>query len=140
MSQDTLEDSLHSFAIHLLRKVKTDDLIDGLSLTPARLSALSVILFAGPVTVSDLAKAEQVSLPTMTKLVQALVSNNFVIKARSKADGRQMWLSTTTKGKQAVLEAKSRRLAKLHKLVENLSVEDYKDIELALPALLKLIQ
>src|SRR5260221_13290974 len=63
-------DRLHSAAIHLLRRLRVEDKAIGLS--GPRTSALSVIVFRGPVTMSALAEAEQVRPPTMTRLVDGL--------------------------------------------------------------------
>jgi len=63
-------DRLHSAAIHLLRRVRKQD--ESLGLTAARASALSVLVFGGPVTIGQLARAEPVEAPTMTRLVVAL--------------------------------------------------------------------
>src|SRR3954469_5829393 len=60
-------DRLHSAAIHLLRRLRAADAASGL--TAPRLSALSVVVFGGPQTITSLAAAEQVRLPTMTRLV-----------------------------------------------------------------------
>src|SRR4051794_41857953 len=63
-------DQLHSAAIHLLRSLRREDTASGLS--APRLSALSVVVFGGPLTIGALAAAEQVRPPTMTRLVAAL--------------------------------------------------------------------
>jgi DNA-binding MarR family transcriptional regulator len=60
-------DRLHSAAIHLLRRVRQQDTASGVG--PAQLSALSVLVFAGPKTLGDLAAAEQVKPPTMSRVV-----------------------------------------------------------------------
>ena len=67
---EILADVLHSAAIHLLRKLRREDAASGLN--APRLSALSVVVFAGPVTLGELAGAEQVRPPTMTRIVDAL--------------------------------------------------------------------
>ena len=70
LSNSELADRLHSAAIHLLRGVRREDAAAGLP--PAQLSALSVVVFGGPLTVGALAEAEQVRSPTMTRIVTAL--------------------------------------------------------------------
>src|SRR5215472_14325726 len=65
-----LADRLHSAAIHLLRRLRRED--DASGLPAPQLSALSVIVFAGPVTLGELAAAEQVRPPTITRLVDKL--------------------------------------------------------------------
>ena len=61
---------LHSAAIHLLRRVRKQDAATGEG--PARLSALSVLVFGGPMTLGQLAAAEQVKPPTMSRIVTGL--------------------------------------------------------------------
>ena len=72
MSVETNEvaDRLHSAAIHLLRRAREHDQESGLS--PARLSALSVVVFRGPLTLGELAAAEDVRSATMTGIVNGL--------------------------------------------------------------------
>jgi argininosuccinate synthase len=62
-------DRLHSAAIHLLRRVRSTDVQTGV--TPAQLSALSVLM-SGPKTLGQLAAAEQVRPPTVTRLAKDL--------------------------------------------------------------------
>src|SRR2546427_13059204 len=81
-----IADRLHSAAIHLLRSLRTEDSASGLS--GPRLSALSVVVFAGPIAMSALAAAEQVRPPTMTRLVAELERRGLVERARSPADRR----------------------------------------------------
>jgi len=66
-SQTELADRLHSAAIHVLRRVAREDTASGLG-GPA-LSALSVVVFGGPLSLGKLAEAEQVTPPTMTRTV-----------------------------------------------------------------------
>jgi hypothetical protein len=60
-------DRLHSAAIQLLRRVRKLDVATGEG--PARLSALSVLVFGGAETLGELAAAEQVKPPTMSRIV-----------------------------------------------------------------------
>src|SRR5207237_4874041 len=71
-SSETLAiaDQLHSAAIHLLRRLRVRDLASGIG--PAQLSALSVLVFGGPRSLGELAEAEQVRPPTMSRVVEGL--------------------------------------------------------------------
>src|ERR1051325_6842439 len=71
-----LADRLHSAALHLLRRLRRED--DASGLPAPQLSALSVIVFGGPLTLGDLARAEQVRPPTITKIVAALEARGLV--------------------------------------------------------------
>jgi DNA-binding MarR family transcriptional regulator len=106
-----IADRLHSAAIHLLRRVRGQDESSGLS--PARLSALSVVVFGGPVTLGRLASAEQVTAPTMTRLVSALEADGLLSRKDDAVDRRVVWLSATAKGKRILQEGKRRRVQAL---------------------------
>ena len=86
---DELAARIHSAALHLLRRLAQEDRATGVS--PARLSALSVLVFGGPRTIGALAAAEGVTPPTMTRLVAALVGDGLVERLEEPGDraGRQ---------------------------------------------------
>jgi DNA-binding MarR family transcriptional regulator len=104
-------DRLHSAAIHLLRRLRKQDDASGLS--AARMSALSVAVFGGPVTIGQLAKAEQVSAPTMTRLVVGMERDGLVMREGDQTDGRVVWIRATTKGARILQEGRKRRVAAL---------------------------
>src|SRR5207302_8431945 len=83
----TVADGLHSAAIHLLRRVRKQDIASGEG--PARLSALSVLVFGGPKTLGELAAAEQVKPPTMSRIVTGLARSRLVKVTADPEDGRR---------------------------------------------------
>jgi DNA-binding MarR family transcriptional regulator len=113
---------IHSVAIHLLRKLRREDADSGLN--APRLSALSVIVFAGPVTLGDLAAAEQVRPPTMTRIVDALVELGLAAKNRNAADGRSTLITPTPAGKMLLIEGRERRVRTLARQIDALSPGD----------------
>ena len=115
-------DALHSAAIHLLRHVRVADA--GSGLTPARLSALSVAVYAGPLTVGALAEAEGVRSPTMTGLVTALERDGLVSRGTRPGDQRVQVVSATAKGRRVLAAARRRRMARLERLLEGASAEE----------------
>jgi DNA-binding MarR family transcriptional regulator len=115
-------DRLHSAAIHLLRKVRREDVGSGLS--AARLSALSVIVYAGPLTVGKLADAEQVRSPTMTRIVDQLVSDGLAERASFPGDARRTLVRGTPAGVDRITEGRRRRVASLTRDLESLSAEE----------------
>lgn len=104
-------DRLHSAAIHLLRRLRRED--GAIGLAPARLSALSVLAFAGPMNLTALAAAEQVQAPTMTKVVQALEAEGLVRREADAADKRGSRLAATAKGRRIMEEGRRRRVQRL---------------------------
>jgi len=119
-------DRLHSAAIHVLRHVRREDPAAGVP--PAQLSALSVLVFAGPRTLGELAAAEQVRPPTMTRVVQALEQRGLVRRERDAHDGRVQRLRATAKGRRVLQGARARRVGSLAALLHELSREEVASI------------
>jgi DNA-binding MarR family transcriptional regulator len=117
-----LADRLHSAAIHLLRRLRREDARTGLS--GPRLSALSVVVFAGPLTLGELAAAEQVKPPTMTRLVRALEARGLVAREPDAHDGRVVRLRATAKGRALMAEGRARRVRALARELERLDAKE----------------
>lgn len=117
-----LADRLHSAAIHLLRAVRREDAASDLS--GPRLSAMSVIVFAGPVTLGQLAAAEQVRPPTMTRLVNALEADGLVVRHADPSDARVTRIRPTARGRALLEAGRARRVAALARPLADLSVDE----------------
>ena len=115
-------DHLHSAAIHLLRLVRREDAAIGLS--PARLSALSVLVFGGPRTVGELAAAEQVWPPTMSRLAADMESEGLVERRSSSADRRVVTVSATATGERILHTGRRRRVVALTQRLSSLEPAD----------------
>src|ERR671924_1166513 len=110
---------LHSAALHLMRYVRTQD--TALGVPPAQLSALSVVVFGGKKSLSDLAQTEQVRPPTMSRIVDGLVRDGLVKREVDKADRRSVVITATDKGQKIMYEGRSRRERQLLELMRGLS-------------------
>jgi DNA-binding MarR family transcriptional regulator len=115
-------DRLHSTAIHLLRRVRLQDVTSGVG--PAQLSALSVLVFAGPKTLGELAAAEQVKPPTISRIATGLKRARLVAITRDPHDARRMHIRATTKGTRLLQQARRRRIASLASLLSILTPEE----------------
>jgi len=104
-----IADRLHSAAIHLLRRVRKQDVATGEG--PARLSALSVLVFGGPKTLSELAAAEQVKPPTMSRIVAGLKRSRLISSEKDPNDARRMHLRATPRGVKLLQEGRQMRIA-----------------------------
>ena len=135
---EQLADDLHSAAIHLLRRLRKQDAASGLS--PARLSALSVIAFGGPLRISDLARAEQVRTPTVTPIVGALEEQGLIVRETDAKDARAAVLRATPKGQKLMAEGRARRVATLAAQLRALPARDVAVLEKAAALLQKLIR
>jgi DNA-binding MarR family transcriptional regulator len=120
--RSALADRVHSAAIHLLRRLRKQDDASGLS--AARMSALSVVVFGGPLTIGQLASAEQVSAPTMTRLVVGMQRDGLVKRERDAHDARIVWIRATVKGDRILREGRRRRVAALARELADLPAAD----------------
>jgi DNA-binding MarR family transcriptional regulator len=108
-------DRLHSAAIHLLRYARQQDV--AARQAPARLSALSVLVFGGPVALGQLAAAEQVKAPTMSRIVAGLKRSGL---AKIESDARRIRVTATPKGEHLLQRARARRIRLLSKTLGGL--------------------
>jgi len=114
--------ALHRAAIRLLRAVRVAD--DETGVSAPKLSALSVLTFGGPSSLSALAKAEQVTAATMSKLVSDLESEGLVAKRVDREDKRGVRIEVTAKGRALMEEGRKRRLALLQKRLAKFTREE----------------
>jgi DNA-binding MarR family transcriptional regulator len=131
-----LADRLHSAAIHLLRRLRRED--DASGLPAPQLSALSVIVFGGPITLGALARAEQVRPPTITKVVATLETAGLVVRAVDAADRRIVRVRPTARGERLLHEGRQRRVAMLAASLDALPARDRALLARAVPVLEKI--
>lgn len=136
--QDDLANRLHSAAIHLLRQVAEVDAESGLS--PARLSALSVVVFGGPLTMTALAAAERVSPATITSTVTGLEAADLVRRTRQSIDARQVMVEATPEGRALMDASRARRIAVLVGGLSTLSTSELGALETATAALERMLR
>ncbi len=135
---DSLEiaTSLHRAAIRLLRTVRVAD--DETGVSAPKLSALSVLTFGGAMSLSALARAEQVTPATMSKLVSDLEAEGLVAKRADSEDRRSVRIEVTVRGRALMEEGRKRRLALLQKRLAKLTRDDRILLDRAAEIMLKL--
>jgi DNA-binding MarR family transcriptional regulator len=133
-----LADRLHSAAIHLLRRLRRED--DASGLPAPQLSALSVIVFGGPITLGALAHAEQVRPPTITKLVATLEDAGLVEREVDETDRRVVRVKATARGTRLLQEGRMRRVASLAESLGRLPASDRERLARAVPILEKVVR
>jgi len=119
---EEIADQLHSAAIALLRQLRRED--DATGITAPRLSALSVVVFGGPLTLGQLASAEQVKPPTMTRIVTGLEGDGLVERRDDARDGRVTQIHATAKGRRILAAGRARRVETLAAALRALSGRD----------------
>jgi DNA-binding MarR family transcriptional regulator len=124
---------LNSAAIHLLRGLRATDRAAGL--TPARLSALSVLVFGGPRTLGRLARAEDVAGPTMTRIVDGLVELGLAERRPHPDGGRMVLVAATAAGERVMRTAQQARVDAIVAALLALPAAERSAIAAAAPAL-----
>jgi len=131
-------DRLHSAAIDLLRNAAKPDVLSGQG--PARLSALSVLVFGGPRTLGQLAAAERVKPPTMSRIVAGLKRAGLARIQADPKDARKIHISVTAKGERLLQEARRRRILVLAETLAGLDAGELDTLIRAAELIEKLLQ
>lgn len=118
----SIAERLHSAAIHLLRRVRKQDSAMGEG--PARLSALSVLVFGGPMTLGQLAAAEQVKPPTMSRIVTGLEHSGLAERMTDSKDARRVRIRATPSGERLLHQGRRRRIEYLAGHLDGLTRQD----------------
>jgi DNA-binding MarR family transcriptional regulator len=119
-------DRLHSAAIHVLRRVRKSDVETGV--TPAQLSALSVLMH-GPKTLGELAAAEQVKPPTVTRLARELERLGLARRESDPDDARVARLRSTVKGRAILRRGRELRIGELERRLRTLTPSQLRTLD-----------
>jgi DNA-binding MarR family transcriptional regulator len=136
-SAELLADRLHSAAIHLLRRLRRTDPMTGVS--AAQLSVLSVLL-SGPRTIGDLAAAEQVQPPTMSRLIRQMEGDGLVQRQRDGQDQRVVWIAWTDVGQDVLARGRELRVSALTRAIAELTPAERKALAAGMRVVDKLLQ
>jgi DNA-binding MarR family transcriptional regulator len=126
-------DRMHSAAIHLLRRVRETD-ASAMGISPARASALSVLVFGGARSLTELAAAEQVTSATMSKLVTAMEAEGLVRRYPDVNDARSIRIEATAKARRILERGRMRRLDLLEQLLSEASDREIESVRVAAEA------
>jgi DNA-binding MarR family transcriptional regulator len=136
-SRDDLALRLHWVAIHLLRRVRRRDVESGL--TGPQLSALSVFGFGGRRTLSELAQAEQVSRPTITRLIASLEARGLVVREPDDKDRRVTWVRATERGREMMERGRAARVEQVAAMLARLEPVELATLDTSVAALERLM-
>ena len=117
----------HHLAIALLRRLRRVDEAGGLS--GPRASALSVLVFRGPQALAELAAAEGVKPPTMSRLVRAMAAEGLVQVGTDARDQRALRIAASARGRRLMLAGRERRLAEIRRLLADATPEERRALE-----------
>lgn len=136
MQQPALTDvatRLNSVSIHLVRRARSAD--TALGVPPGQLSALSVLVFGGARTIAQLAEAEQVTSPTMTRIVDGLEQASLAERCPHPDDRRATLVRPTRRGRGVMERGRRRRVDLITGLLGRLSDDDVRAVARAVDAL-----
>ena len=138
LNLETVADRLHSVAIHLLRRVRKKDAAMGEG--PARISALSVLVFGGPMTLGQLAAAEQVRPPTMSRVVGGLRRSGLIQTVTDPKDARRKQIRASAKGTRLMQLGRKRRVGYLAAQLKELDGNEVQRLAEAIESLERILQ
>lgn len=126
MDSAALAGLMADVSLRLQRRRRQEPPVHGL--TEARLATLKRLISAGPSSVGDLAAAEGVAPPTMTRIIDALEAEKLAVRRRSPRDGRVVEVVATALGRSLASSAERRQLGWLEDILQGLSERDRRSI------------
>ncbi|MGE3284810.1 MAG: MarR family winged helix-turn-helix transcriptional regulator [Pseudonocardia sp.] len=110
--------------------------IDGReSIPPLQLSALVTIEQHGPLRLSELARREAVTAPTMSRVLTALDENGLVVRNPDPQDARGVLITISGEGARRLAEVRSHRTALVARRLARLDDAQRCALVAAMPAL-----
>ncbi|HRY08830.1 MAG TPA: MarR family transcriptional regulator [Candidatus Nanopelagicales bacterium] len=122
--------------MRLARRLRTERASD--TLTPSQLAVLATLMREGPMCPGDLAGAERVQPPSMTRILNSLQAAGMVTKTRHPEDGRQVLYAATGDGEQLVTRDRERRDNWLSHRLQELTEDERATLQAAMPILNRL--
>lgn len=116
----------------LNRRIRIDDTE---ALPPLQLSTLVTVEQHGPLRLSELARREGVTAPTMSRVLSALDEGGLVQRAPDPGDARGVLVSMSEHGRARLQEVRSHRTALIARRLDRLDEGQRATLLAALPAL-----
>ena len=136
-SDSGLASLLRVSVARLHRRLRTED-IDDLGVSVGGVAVLALLYREGDRTVGQLAAAERVQPPSMTRIVSCLEADGFVDRAPHPTDGRQVLVCLSDRGRVLLAAERRRRDAWLARRLRELTPEERAVLRQAAPILEKL--
>ena len=121
-SDTALASALRLAVLRLARRMRAER--SDTSLTLTQLSALATLERRGPLTPRELAAAERVTPPSMTRVAASLEAAGLATRTDHPSDGRQVLLAASPAGVDLLREDRRRRDAWLSQRLRELEPAD----------------
>ena len=132
-----LASELRAGVMRLRRRLAAERHPDN-DLSIPQMVVLGLLVRMGDQTIGDLARAERVQPPSMTRTVNCLEGDGYVERRPHDTDGRQVVVSITDAGRAAVLADRQRRDAWLAQRLAGLTRDERAALRDAAPILMRL--
>ena len=132
-----LASELRAAVMRLRRRLSTERHPDN-DLSLGQMVVLGLLQRYGDQSVGELARAERVQPPSMTRTVNCLETGGHVVRRQHETDGRQVVVSLTDAGRAAVLADRQRRDAWLAQQLRTLTPDERATLRAAAPVLARL--
>jgi len=120
-------------AVARLQRIVRQQAMGGLNLAEG--SCLAIIDRHGPMPLTDVASRENLSAPTITKIVVRLERQGLIERLADPTDRRVSLVAVSKQGAALLERLRSSRTAYLHRKLRELSAEDLHRLLAALPVL-----
>ena len=136
-SDSGLASSLRVSVARLHRRLRTED-IDDLGVSVGGVAVLALLYREGDRSIGQLATAERVQPPSMTRTVTCLEAEGYVERCPHPTDGRQIVVKLSDRGRDLLAAERRRRDAWLTCRMRELTAEERAVLRAAAPILEKL--
>jgi DNA-binding MarR family transcriptional regulator len=131
-TDDELATRLRLAVGRLSRRVRIDG---GEQVPPLQLSALVTVEQHGPLRLSELARREAVTAPTMSRVLSALDEQGLVVRSPDPQDARGVLITLSSEGARRLDEVRTQRTALIARRLARLDDAQRSALTAALPAL-----
>jgi DNA-binding MarR family transcriptional regulator len=132
-----LASSLRVSVARLSRRLRSERDPDN-ELSIGQISVLGDLFRNGECTIGELATLERVQPPSMTRTVNCLDEGGYVVRSKNDADGRQVVLTLSDKGRETLAADRRRREAWLARRLLELTPVERHTLRQAAPSLERL--
>jgi DNA-binding MarR family transcriptional regulator len=110
------------------------------ALSPSQLSVLSTLESQGPLTPTEVAAAERVKPPTITRVVGILEDAGLVRRKSDPGDRRSSRVELTARGRELIERDRRRKTAYLAKQIAKLSEEEVRALNRAVELIERMVK
>jgi DNA-binding MarR family transcriptional regulator len=119
----------------LSRRLRQTAASTAAGLTPTRISVLLNVVRTGPIRLGELAESEGLNPTMLSRVVAELVDADLLERSSDHGDRRAAWVKATAAGRRLAERMLRERTDALNVALADLSADERRGLETALPAL-----